>query len=168
MMNARDAVGQSGRIVVSVRPNQAVRVVEICVDDEGEGVPESLRGQIFDPFFTTKSPGDGIGLGLAVVHSLVVGQWGGDIDVTDAPAGGARFVLTLPLREREPEPSDERPRPAVTELRSVLVVDDEPAVRAATARLLKLLGASPSRPAARWRRGSGFGPARRTSSCSTS
>ncbi|MGF1468821.1 MAG: ATP-binding protein [Sandaracinaceae bacterium] len=144
VLNARDAVGGSGTVRVSVRPNPSVGVVELFVDDDGEGVPTSLRKQIFDPFFTTKPPGGGAGLGLAVVHSLVVGQWDGEIDVTDVPGGGARFVVTLPISASTEPAVDERRRMATPELRSVLVVDDEPAVRAATARLFKLLGAVPT------------------------
>jgi len=64
------------------------------VDDSGPGVPEEMRARIFEPFFTTKASGSG--LGLSIVHAIVT-QHGGTLEVQDAPTGGARFLLTLPV-----------------------------------------------------------------------
>ena len=55
-----------------------------------------MKGQIFDPFFTTKAAGRGTGLGLSICASIVHDH-GGTIGVEDAPGGGARFVVRLPL-----------------------------------------------------------------------
>jgi two-component system nitrogen regulation sensor histidine kinase NtrY len=72
------------------------RMVAICVDDNGPGVPADSRTRIFDPYVTTKP--QGTGLGLAIVRKIVLDH-GGDITVSPAPSplGGARFVVELPL-----------------------------------------------------------------------
>ena len=69
-------------------------MVVIRIDDSGEGVPEAVRDRIFDPFFSTKGVGRGLGLGLSISYNIVK-DFGGDIEVTDAPGGGARFTLRL-------------------------------------------------------------------------
>jgi len=73
----------------------------ICVADNGPGIPESDLPKIFLPFYTTKS--EGTGLGLAVVQKVAL-QHGGSIEARNNPAGGAQFLLWLPLRQ-EPMPS---------------------------------------------------------------
>jgi len=70
--------------------------VEVTVSDTGAGVPPGLRDQIFTPFFTTKERGTGTGLGLGIVRRIVT-EHGGQVDVSDAPGGGARFTVRLPL-----------------------------------------------------------------------
>lgn len=75
-----------------------------CVDDDGPGIDEDLKGRILEPFFSTKATGEGTGLGLAVVHG-VVQEHGARLAVEDSPLGGARFRIVLP-REEEEEPSD--------------------------------------------------------------
>ncbi len=67
----------------------------LSFSDNGPGVPCELRGRIFDPFFTTRDVGVGTGMGLAVVYDIV-NQYGGRVDVGDAPGGGALFTLTFP------------------------------------------------------------------------
>src|SRR5579862_2696645 len=68
----------------------------ICVADNGPGIPENELPKIFLPFFTTKS--EGTGLGLAVVQKVAL-QHGGSIEARNASAGGAEFLLWLPLRQ---------------------------------------------------------------------
>ena len=69
--------------------------VEIAVTDAGPGIPPGDRDEIFTPFFTRKE--NGTGLGLAIAREFVVAH-GGRIDLASAPAGGARFVIRLPMR----------------------------------------------------------------------
>ena len=73
----------------------------MAVSDSGPGVDPTLRARIFEPFFTTKADGLGTGIGLAVCHGMVSGH-DGRIDVHEAPGGGARFVVTLPLTPPAP------------------------------------------------------------------
>jgi signal transduction histidine kinase len=97
--NARDAIGKrpDGRITVSTRMGDANDRALILVDDNGPGIPVELKDKVFAPYFTTKHAKGGTGLGLAIVHRIV-SDHGGRIQVTDAPGGGARFVIELPLR----------------------------------------------------------------------
>jgi signal transduction histidine kinase len=95
--NAEDAVRnlpEPRRIAVRARGGDGRVVVE--VEDNGPGVPPAVRPFIFQPFFTTKPRGKGTGLGLSLVRNTAR-QHGGDIRIEDAPGGGARFVLDLPV-----------------------------------------------------------------------
>ena len=97
--NARDAIGQraDGRITVSTRMGEAGDRAMLVVEDNGPGVPGELKDKVFAPYFTTKHAKGGTGLGLAIVHRIV-SDHGGRIAVSDAPGGGARFAIELPLR----------------------------------------------------------------------
>ena len=70
--------------------------VLLFVDDNGPGVPEDKKDHLFDPFYTTKK--NGLGLGLSISHQIITGL-NGKLTVADAPIGGARFVIVLPLVE---------------------------------------------------------------------
>jgi two-component system NtrC family sensor kinase len=95
-LNAMEAMGEGGTLVIETRTADGGRTVEIAVQDSGPGVsPENLR-KIFDPFFTTKEKGTG--LGLSVVYGIVQ-RHGGRIEVESAPGHGARFVIRLPAVE---------------------------------------------------------------------
>ncbi len=97
--NARDALGnrENGKISVSTRLGEAGDRAMLVVEDNGPGVPSELKDKVFAPYFTTKHAKGGTGLGLAIVHRIV-SDHGGRIAVTDAPGGGARFLIELPLR----------------------------------------------------------------------
>lgn len=81
---------------VTVRTSRAGDFLAVEVEDDGPGVPEELRLRIFDAFFTTKEPGEGTGLGLDIAGRIVM-RHHGDIRVTEADGGGARFRVLLPL-----------------------------------------------------------------------
>ena len=66
----------------------------MAIEDTGPGVAPAIRDRIFEPFFTTKAKGSG--LGLSIVHAIVV-QHGGALSVEEAGGGGARFVVRLPV-----------------------------------------------------------------------
>jgi len=100
-LNAIEATPDGGRVRVSCGPEgpdpalgQPGPGVGVAIDDSGPGVPAAVRDRIFEPFFTTKASGSG--LGLSIVHAIV-SQHGGTVSVDDAPGGGARFLLRLPL-----------------------------------------------------------------------
>jgi two-component system, NtrC family, nitrogen regulation sensor histidine kinase NtrY len=97
--NARDAIGSrdDGRIVVRTRHGEGSDRALLVVEDNGPGVPPQLKDKVFAPYFTTKHAKGGTGLGLAIVHRIV-SDHGGRITITDAPGGGARFTIELPLR----------------------------------------------------------------------
>ena len=94
VLNAGDA-SPAGK-VVSIRASREGSFAVLDVYDEGEGVPPELVERIFEPCFTTKPQGEGTGLGLTLVASIVEGH-GGTIVVARSPAGGARFRVRIPL-----------------------------------------------------------------------
>jgi signal transduction histidine kinase len=93
LMNAAQAMPDGGRIVVSA--SREGRSLALIVADDGPGIPEEMRTRVFDPFFTTRE--SGTGLGLAVVQQIV-SQHGGQIEVEQNGAQGARFVVRIPIR----------------------------------------------------------------------
>jgi signal transduction histidine kinase len=70
----------------------------LVVQDTGSGIDPKLRDRIFEPFFTTKPIGVGTGLGLSIAYSIVQ-KHGGTLDAEDAPGGGTRMVLQIPLTD---------------------------------------------------------------------
>jgi two-component system NtrC family sensor kinase len=92
-LNAMEAMGEGGTLLIETRTSDGGRTVEIAVQDSGPGVaPEHLR-KIFDPFFTTKEKGTG--LGLSVVYGIAQ-RHGGQVTVEQVVPHGARFALRLP------------------------------------------------------------------------
>jgi signal transduction histidine kinase len=91
LLNAFDAVGEGGRVKLSVE--SAFTSMEVHVDDDGPGVPAEHLARVFEPFFTTKVKGSG--LGLPITHAIV-SQHGGTVTASRSPLGGARFTVSLP------------------------------------------------------------------------
>jgi two-component system cell cycle sensor histidine kinase/response regulator CckA len=145
LLNARDAMPDGGTVTVRTRPsrNGGPPRARLSVVDTGHGIDAETRRHLFEPFFTTKAPGKGTGLGLATVSGIVK-QSGGEIWVESEPCRGSSFHIDLPLAtgaaagqaaEAGAAPSEgEQPRS------TILLVEDEPAVRALAERILKLEG----------------------------
>jgi PAS domain S-box-containing protein len=149
VVNARDAIpAGGGRIVVEtrevvVRPEDESadaglapgRYAVLAVRDSGTGMPEEVRRRVFEPFFTTKEPGKGTGLGLSTVYGIAR-QSDGHVFVDSAPGKGTEFRVYLPARAA-PAPAAGAPEalpPTGTE--TVLLIEDEEAVRSLTRRVL--------------------------------
>ncbi len=117
----------------------------IEVEDNGRGMTEAVRLAVFEPFFTTKAVGHGTGLGLSICRSIVVAL-GGQIVVESAPGRGSRFRISLPASTEAAPVANEAPSPTPPPLRPstrppgsaprVLVIDDEPMIRALVTRML--------------------------------
>jgi two-component system NtrC family sensor kinase len=69
----------------------------ILIADDDPGIPPGVIGRVFDPFFTTKEVGKGTGMGLAIVHDIVVKKQHGTITVNSELGKGAEFIVCLPL-----------------------------------------------------------------------
>ncbi|OIN98322.1 MAG: hypothetical protein AUJ49_13515 [Desulfovibrionaceae bacterium CG1_02_65_16] len=99
--------------------------LSLVVEDQGQGVPPELLSRIFDPFFTTKAPGEGTGLGLAVVHGIVT-SLGGAVWAESKPERGARFQLVLPTHAGVEENAAIAASGDLRGRERILLVDDEP------------------------------------------
>lgn len=153
-VNARDAMPTGGKLTIETRnvmvdESDHARAfvvapgpyVVIAVTDTGIGMDAETQANIFEPFFTTKALGKGTGLGLAMVYGIVK-QSGGYINVYSEPMHGTTFKIYLPSIDQEAQPPlDEPPAeeiPGGTE--TVLLVEDEEAVRALTLYVLRQAG----------------------------
>ena len=153
-LNARDAMPKGGRLTVEIAnavlddsyAKAAPDVtpgdyVMLAVSDTGEGMSEETKARVFEPFFTTKPEGKGTGLGLSMVYGFVK-QSSGHIQIYSEAGQGATVKIYLP-RASQPEPlASARPAAAVARVAglTVLVVEDDAAVRQATITTLEELG----------------------------
>ncbi len=97
IVNACDAIGE--RVgTIAIEAHEYDSDVEICFDDDGDGIAPSQREHVFEPFVTTKAEGKGTGLGLALCRSFVDAA-GGAIYAGESPLGGTRFTVRLPRVE---------------------------------------------------------------------
>ena len=153
-LNARDAMPGGGRLTVeitnasldeayarSARDVTPGQYVMLAVTDTGEGMSDEVRTRVFEPFFTTKSNGKGTGLGLSMVYGFVK-QSHGHIQIYSEPGNGTTVKIYLP-RSRQAEDAAvvvAEPDRAVSQGRTILVVEDEDAVREAAMAVLGELG----------------------------
>jgi two-component system cell cycle sensor histidine kinase/response regulator CckA len=152
--NAREAMPKGGKITIETadvdldenysRKHAAVTpgpYVMLAISDNGMGMDEETQARIFEPFFSTKGPGKGTGLGLSTVYGIVQ-QSGGTIWLYSELGQGTTFKIYFPRVEAKADKSteiskiDRRPKRTKT----VLVVEDEFAVRGLTVRILKKQG----------------------------
>jgi CheY-like chemotaxis protein len=152
-VNARDAMPKGGKLTISTtnttidqksnfrnRTLDAGEYVMIAVTDNGMGMTEQVKTHLFEPFFTTKGVGKGTGLGLATCYGII-SQSSGDIRVYSELNSGTTFKIYLPRTDAAPEPAGKtefKRLPAGAE--SILVVEDEPAVRELAVLILRERG----------------------------
>jgi len=149
-LNARDAMPQGGSLTIETanadldadwvaqHPDASEgRHVMLVISDTGVGMDDTVQAHLFEPFFTTKERGKGTGLGLATVYGIVK-QSGGSIFVYSEPEHGTTFKIFLPRTEQAGEPPDV-PRTApqsVGGTETILLVEDQPEVRAVTRNMM--------------------------------
>jgi signal transduction histidine kinase/CheY-like chemotaxis protein len=153
--NAVQAVGQRGRVEIAAREEGVEReractvgrlrrgaYARIDVIDSGIGMSATQVERIFDPFFTTKPVGQGTGLGLSLVHGIVLDH-GAALEVTSRSGAGTTFSVYLPLAHGEPlaEPAPESAPSGEGE--TILVVDDEESLVHLAEEVLASLGYEP-------------------------
>ncbi len=152
-VNARDAMPNGGKLEIataSVDLDQAAathadavpgRYVRLAVSDTGIGMTEEVRRNVFEPFFTTKERGKGSGLGLATVYGIVR-QSEGWIEVNSEPGRGSSFRIYLPRLDSVAQTEEARPAVANPSRghETVLVVEDQKAVRRLTGMILRAHG----------------------------
>jgi two-component system cell cycle sensor histidine kinase/response regulator CckA len=153
-INARDAMPAGGTLTLESGTReldasdarafgtvQAGPFATLAVRDTGVGMDAETQARIFEPFFTTKAPGKGTGLGLATVYGILE-RSGGFVAVQSAPGQGTTFEIGLPLVGREAAQAESRDAPAdaARGTESILLVEDEAGVRAATRQALERYG----------------------------
>jgi PAS domain S-box-containing protein len=153
-VNARDAMPAGGTLSIhakSVRFDEAQSwrhssvqpgdYVMIAVSDTGTGMDTKTQARIFEPFFTTKGPGKGTGLGLPMVYG-VIKQSGGAISVYSEPGQGTTFKIFLPqcAAEATPVPAEPPPAAEVNGSETILLVEDQLAIREVASVYLMGLG----------------------------
>jgi signal transduction histidine kinase/CheY-like chemotaxis protein len=153
-VNARDAMPQGGKLIIQTasadidgpthQEDRAQdqgepppgRYVALKVSDTGTGIPKEVLDRVFEPFFSTKPKGEGTGLGLATVYGIIT-QAGGHVRIYSEPGLGTSLTALLPMTEQDmaaatPPP----PEPQRGQGQTVLVVEDEAAIREVTRRIL--------------------------------
>jgi signal transduction histidine kinase len=138
-VNGRDAMPNGGMLTIRTEDAEHGQA-RLVVEDDGVGMPAEVRDRVFEAFFTTK--GDhGTGLGLASAREIIT-EAGGDIAVDSQLGHGTRFTIVLPTVEGEADARPSRRSPAPEEERrgTILVIEDEPAIRRLVARALRRAG----------------------------
>ena len=147
VINARQAMPSGGTIKLSAcnrlissdmgLPIPSGRYVEITVSDNGIGIPPENMNRIFDPYFTTKR--DGTGLGLTIVHSVVL-RHNGHIEVESEVGTGTKFHVFLPASNVKDEPEESAPKEEKEVTGHILVMDDDESILEVATELLSGYG----------------------------
>lgn len=147
--NSRDAMPHGGRLAIATAAVElqdgagvapAGRYAAISVSDTGSGMSADVRARVFEPFFTTKEAGKGTGLGLAIVQGIVE-KHGGHLTVDSGPGRGTTVTVFLPRRDAAvPAAAARRGEPIPRGRETILLVEDEAAVRQVTRSMLEEFG----------------------------
>lgn len=153
VVNARDAMPHGGVLRIETTNVQSADLVHkvpnlepggyvlLSVSDTGIGMDDHTREHLFEPFFTTKGPEHGSGLGLATCYGIIA-QHNGAIDVISKPEAGSTFNVYLPQATKKIQPAEDQLAPAhfADGGETILLVEDDPAVRGLVGRLLRARG----------------------------
>ena len=147
VVNARDAMPRGGRLTVTVRRQVPgggmphLRRAALIVSDTGDGISSAQLTRVFEPFFTTKAPGEGTGLGLTTVRETAQ-RFGGTATIESAVGAGTSVTVTLPAAGDTPaaQPAMAATGHVKPAIETVLLVEDEDAVRDVVRRVLERQG----------------------------
>jgi PAS domain S-box-containing protein len=141
VVNARDAMPRGGKLTITTSNIETLNGCHVClaVADTGEGMTDEVRARVFEPFFTTKPQGKGSGLGLATAYGIVQ-QANGQIRVDSTPGEGSSFNVLLPVADASEDSVPLLPRERTLGTETVLLAEDEDAVRRLVQRALELHG----------------------------
>lgn len=141
VINARDAIPDTGRIAIRTRFDETLGRLRLEVEDDGPGIPETLRERIFEPFYSTKDRGRGTGLGLSMVRQTIE-SWGGRVEAQAGAAGGTMIAIEVPARRKTLAANEDAPitAPSRASAARVVLVDDEPTLRTVLERALGRAG----------------------------
>jgi signal transduction histidine kinase/HD-like signal output (HDOD) protein len=147
-LNAIQAMAKGGVLTVEASLTADGERVRVAFQDTGRGIPPDKIPMVFEPFYTTKEEGEGSGLGLAISHSIVEAH-GGQMEVSSQPGEGTTFLLFFPVGQQLSTDFDgfaEAAKEDIVEveeeadLATVLVIDDEEALRSVLSEALELEG----------------------------
>ena len=144
-LNARDAMPEGGRLTIATaaswrEPTGHARSVRLSVSDSGYGMTSETAARALEPLYTTKAPGEGTGLGLATVDRIVRGMRG-QLDLSTTPGRGTVVTVDLPATsEAPPRPAPSEPQRAAAQGETILLVEDDDAVRSLVRRILTHAG----------------------------
>ena len=155
LINGIQAMPAGGRVIISANNMSTLRkeelpelkagdYVQISIQDSGSGIAEDIIDNIFDPYFSTKATGSG--LGLAICHSIIT-KHGGGIRVSSTRGQGSCFSFYLPAERdkivEKVEIEDKTPVRSTSRRGRIMLMDDEPMVRAVAAKMLRIMGHEP-------------------------
>jgi two-component system, cell cycle sensor histidine kinase and response regulator CckA len=155
-VNARDAMPEGGKLTLAtanviidqasvpeLTASPTGAYVLLTISDTGMGMSEDVKARAFEPFFTTKAPGRGTGLGLATCYGIIT-QQGGHIQIDSQVGQGTTMSIYLPLVEATADELSQQQDEATLPLgqETLLLVEDEPSVRALARRVLREQGYS--------------------------
>lgn len=150
-LNARDAMPHGGTLTIKTNNTSIINsggnshlpsgeYVSMVMSDNGLGIPPEIADRVFEPFFTTKSRGQGTGLGLAMVYGMVK-QAGGRVSLRSEVGTGTTFEVLLPVTDEEAkERSEGKSIEPNSGVETILVVEDDSAVRRLVKRILTKAG----------------------------
>ena len=93
----QDMQNHPNRITITTGINRNQDAIQICIADNGTGIPSEIQARIFEQYFTTKEVGKGTGLGLAISHQIITKNHHGQIKLSSQLGKGTEFVITLPI-----------------------------------------------------------------------
>ncbi len=132
--NAKDAIQDQKEKLIKIRTEENSEYFVLEIEDNGKGIPDSIKKRIFDPFFTTKGINKGTGIGLALVHNFVT-EMKGELDLVSEVGKGTRFKISFPkhiVEEKVQAPVEVKTHFHLKydQLEAkAIIVDDEPEIR---------------------------------------